>query len=214
MKVLVVGAHGKVGQRTMQLMHEAADFEPVAFVRQEDQVKAYEAKGMEARLGNLMGSVEEIQQTMTDIDAIVFSAGAAGSSDANTILVDLDGAVKVMEAAKQAGIKRFVMVSAFGAGERERWSKQIITYYAAKMYADRELQRSGLDETILRPGVLGDGEATGKIRLMNADSPKLEDYTTERWDVAQTILAVLPNPETYHQVYEFVSGGTPIESAF
>ncbi|MDO4670459.1 MAG: SDR family oxidoreductase [Aerococcus sp.] len=214
MKVLVIGAHGNVGRRVVERMQADDNFEPVAFVRKSEHVKAYEEQGVEARRGDLLATVDDIKQTMAGVDAVVFSAGAGGSSDANTILIDLDGAVKAMEAAEALGIKRFVMVSAYGAGKRENWSKQIIPYYAAKMYADRELMRTDLDYTILRPGVLGDDEGTGKIQIITSSEEKPIDYTTQRWDVADTILAVLPNETTYREIYEFVSGGTPIAEAF
>ncbi|MDO4680269.1 MAG: SDR family oxidoreductase [Aerococcus sp.] len=214
MKVLVIGAHGKVGQRVMKAMQADNRYEPVAFVRKQEQVDEYKDLGMNGRLGNLFGTVDEIKETMDGVDAVVFSAGAGGSSDANTILVDLDGAVKTMEAAEQLGIHRFIMVSAYGAGERERWSKSIIPYYATKMYADRELMRTDLDYTILRPGHLGDDEGTGKIQLVTSETGEPDDYTTQRDDVCETILTVLPKKSTYRQVYEFVSGETPITDVF
>jgi hypothetical protein len=48
-------------------------------------------------------------------------------------LVDLDGAVKTMEACEQAGIQRFIMVSALQAHNREKWAQSIKPYYAAKL---------------------------------------------------------------------------------
>lgn len=48
----------------------------------------------------------------------------------------------MMEAAEQASVRRFVMVSAIGAHHREYWSEEIKPYYAAKHYADRMLRQS------------------------------------------------------------------------
>ncbi len=50
-----------------------------------------------------------------------------------TLLIDLDGAGKTIEAA------RFIMVSAIQANNRKNWHDNILPYYAAKHYADRVL---------------------------------------------------------------------------
>ena len=46
-----------------------------------------------------------------------------------TLLVDLDGAVKTIEAAEKAGIRRFIMVSTLQAHRRENWSEALKPYY-------------------------------------------------------------------------------------
>lgn len=56
-----------------------------------------------------------------------------------TLLIDLDGAGKTIEAAEKAGIDRFIMVSAIQANNRKSWHDNILPYYAAKHYADRVL---------------------------------------------------------------------------
>jgi hypothetical protein len=61
-----------------------------------------------------------------------------------TLLVDLDGAVKTMEAAEKIGTKRFIMVSAIQAHRRENWNDKIKHYYVAKHYADKILEQSDL----------------------------------------------------------------------
>ena len=69
----------------------------------------------------------------------------------------------MMEAAEQASVRRFVMVSAIGAHHREYWSEEIKPYYAAKHYADRMLRQSDLTYTIIRPGGLTNNPGTGHI---------------------------------------------------
>ncbi|GGB38741.1 hypothetical protein GCM10011409_15320 [Lentibacillus populi] len=50
---------------------------------------------------------------MKECDAVIFAAGSGGSTGADkTLLVDLDGAAKAVEAAEKQGIKRFIMISA------------------------------------------------------------------------------------------------------
>merc|ERR1712137_389844 len=92
----------------------------------------------------------------TQASNIIWSAGAGGGSPERTRAVDRDGAIKCMDAAAKAGVKRFVMVSAvdvrdregkpepewYDDGDRERsdgaW-KAIGAYYEAKLAADKSL---------------------------------------------------------------------------
>lgn len=126
-----------------------------------------------------------------------------------TMLIDLDGAIKSVEAAEKAKVKRFVMVSALHRNKRENWPDKLAHYSVAKHYADRFLQASGLNYTILRPGGLLNEPGTGKI--------KAADYvvrdTIPREDVAQTAIAALNEEKTYHRAFDLVTGETEIKEA-
>lgn len=86
------------------------------------------------KVASLESSMDVIAATMKGFDAVVFTAGSGGKTGFDkTLEVDLDGAVKSMIAAEQVGVKRFVMVSAVHAGNRERWNASgIKPYYIAK----------------------------------------------------------------------------------
>lgn len=163
MNVLVIGAAGNVGRRLVQQLAAHPQHTPIAQVRHLQQKEALQAQGIETRLVDLEDSVDSLRTAMQGADAIIFSAGSGGSTgDDKTLLVDLDGAIKTMEAATQTGIKRYIMVSALWSEEREKWHT-IKPYFAAKYYADKALMQSSLDYTILRPGVLKDEAGTGRV---------------------------------------------------
>jgi uncharacterized protein YbjT (DUF2867 family) len=123
LKVFVVGANGQIGQHLIKLVKESKIHTVTAMVRKEEQVKAFEKLGLETRLADLEGSVDEIAEAAKGCDAVVFTAGSCGHTGAEkTLLIDLDGAAKTIEAAKKLGIKRFIMVSAIHANRREKWS--------------------------------------------------------------------------------------------
>jgi uncharacterized protein YbjT (DUF2867 family) len=121
----------------------------------------------------------------------------------------LDGAVKSIEAAKQAGAKRFIIVSAIGVHHRENWRGSVPYYSAAKHYADVWLKNSGLDYTIIRPGRLTDDPGTGKVKI----AVDLERGEIPRDDVASTIVASLNNNHTIGKAFDMIGGETPIEDA-
>ncbi|QDY84680.1 SDR family oxidoreductase [Paenibacillus polymyxa] len=208
MNVLVIGANGKVGKHLVRLLGQHGAHRVKALIRKPDQAEPLERLGAETVVADLEGTVGEIAAAIQGSDAVVFTAGSGGNTGADkTLLIDLDGAVKAMEAAEQAGIRRFIMVSALHAENRERWPESIKPYYVAKHYADRLLEASNLDYTILRPGGLTDDAGTGKVDTIG------DSHTVPREDVAATVVAVLEEKQTYRRAIDLVSGSTPIAEA-
>ncbi|MFF2853761.1 SDR family oxidoreductase [Peribacillus sp. NPDC058002] len=210
MKVFVVGANGQIGKYLVDLLKDSPEHSVRAMVRKEEQSKHLEKKGIESALVSLTGSVDEISNAAKGCDAIVFTAGSGGSTGADqTLLIDLDGAVKTIEAAENLGINRFIMVSAFQANNRENWNEAIKPYYVAKHYADRALLQSDLNYTIIKPGGLVNEPGTGKV----AAAEELERGSIAREDVARTIFASLTEENTYKRSFDLISGDTAIAEA-
>lgn len=202
MKVFVVGANGQIGKHLINLLKDSKEHTVRAMVRKAEQVEAYEKLGVETKLADLEGSVDEIAEAAKGCDAIVFTAGAGGHTGVEkTILIDLDGATKTIEAAEKVGIERFIMVSGMHVNRREKWSS-IKYYMAAKYHADKILEKSGLTYTIIRPGILTNEPGTGKALIAEG----LELTEIPREDVAQTILNVLPMENTFNRSFDLVSG--------
>ncbi|MBS9335984.1 SDR family oxidoreductase [Fructobacillus papyrifericola] len=215
-KVLVIGAHGKVGHLAALDLVEAGDTVYAGF-RSPNQFEDLETKDrLNPVLFDLTMSAEDMVKILTDyqIDQVVFSAGAGGKGGAErTTEVDLDGAVKAMEAAEKTGVKQFVMVSAAGADNRVIWKKSgIYTYFMMKHYADRFLQQSNLPYTILRPTTLSDSAGTGRLQLI--EDGQAGASSVSRADVAQAIVTSLHNPKALNRVIEFTSGDEPIKTVF
>ncbi|MGD6940406.1 SDR family oxidoreductase [Cytobacillus gottheilii] len=210
MNVLVVGAHGQIGQFVVKKLAEHQNFSVKAMVRKEEQKEELSKLGAEPVLASLHGSVEHIADAAEGCDAIVFTAGSGGQTGFDqTLLIDLDGAVKTIEAAEKAGIKRFIMVSALQAHNRENWNEQIKPYYVAKYYADKHLEASGLDYTIIRPGGLTNEEATGKITA----AENIHGGMIPREDVASVIVAALEKNQLIKRSFDLISGVDTIEDA-
>lgn len=210
MKVLVVGANGQIGRHIVELLKGKNDFTGIAMVRNEEQAAAFREKGVEAVLADLEGSVDELTKAMEGCDAVIFTAGSGGHTGADkTLLIDLDGAVKTIEAAELAKVNRFIMVSALQANNRENWNEKIKHYYAAKHYADKALLQSSLNYTIVRPGGLVNEAGTGNINAGEI----IERGVIPRADVARTVVECLKEEHTYNKSFDLVSGGTPIQEA-
>ncbi|WP_409294981.1 SDR family oxidoreductase [Peribacillus sp. SCS-26] len=209
MKVLVVGANGQVGKKLVKMLVEDQTHDVRAMVRKEEQAGYFKELGAETVIANLEDTPEAIAEAAEGCEAVVFSAGAGGKGYDKTLLIDLDGAVKTMEAAKKAGIDRFVMLSALQADNRENWNEEIKPYYAAKYYADRVLKESGLTYTIIRPGALLNEPGSGKVKAAS----NLERGSIPREDVAAAILASLQEEKVYNRAFDIVQGDSTIEDA-
>lgn len=211
MNVFLIGANGQVGKHIVKFLQESEQHELTAMVRSKEQAESLNQIGVNAVVANLEGSVDEISEAMKGSDAVIFSAGSGGKTGPDkTLLVDLDGAVKSMEAAEKVGANRYVMVSAFKAYDRESWKESPIKpYMVAKHYADRMLVESNLNYTIFGPGLLLNEPGTGKIAV----GETFEKTSIPREDVARTVVASLDEEKTYKKTIGLMSGETPVEDA-
>jgi len=208
MDVVVAGGHGKIGIRLLRLLAERGH-RARGLIRNPDHARDLEEVGAEAVVCDIE-ALDDISECCEGADAVVFAAGAGpGSGPQRKRTVDYAGAVKLIEAAKQNGIDRYVIVSAISADRPEQWSDQMRPYYEAKRDADQAALESGLSYTIVRPGGLTDDPGTGLVKL----GTDLERGEIPREDVAATLLAVLQTPSTVGKTFELVSGDTPIEEA-
>jgi len=144
-------------------------------------------------------------------DTVVFAAGAGpGSGAPRKRTMDLGGAVKLIDAAKGAGISRYVIVSSMGADHPEAASGTFRAYLDAKADADQALRDSGLDYTIVRPGSLTNDPGQGTVDLAERLGRR---GSIPREDVAAVLVAVLDAPNTIGTTFEVLSGSTPIDEA-
>ncbi|AXI38728.1 NAD(P)-dependent oxidoreductase [Bacillaceae bacterium ZC4] len=210
MEIVVVGANGKIGKILVQLLKESNEHTVKAMIRNENQKEYFDSIGVKTVLADLEGTVDQIAEAIKGAEVIVFTAGSGGHTGADkTLLVDLDGAVKTIEAAEKTGVQRFIMVSALQAHNRQNWNEKIKHYYVAKHYADRFLVQSRLNYTIVRPGALLDEKGTGKIKI----AENLERAAIPREDVASVIFASIMEKNTFRRSFDLVSGNTPIREA-
>jgi uncharacterized protein YbjT (DUF2867 family) len=207
--VVVLGGHGKIGLRLLRLLAERGD-RARGLVRKREQVADLEAVGAAGVLVDVERE-DEITKDVAGADAVVFAAGAGpGSGPERKRTVDYGGAVKLIEAARGAGISRYLIVSAMGASDPSRASGQMRAYYEAKSEADAALADSGLDYTIVRPGRLTDDPGTGLIEVADM---KRGGAGVPRDDVAAVLLETLGADNTIGKAFDLLSGETPIAEA-
>jgi uncharacterized protein YbjT (DUF2867 family) len=209
MDILVAGGHGQVALRLLKILADQGHHAR-GLIRKPEQAADLEAVGAVPVLGDLEND-DSLAGYVRGADAVVFAAGAGpGSGAARKKTVDLGGAVKLADAAKAAGVRRYVMVSSIGAERPESASDAMRPYLEAKAQADDYVRASGLDWTIVRPGSLTDEPGTGRVRV----SRELGNRgPVSRDDVAAVLAASLTTPATIGQTFELFAGDTPISEA-
>src|SRR5580692_12099259 len=213
MRVVVAGGHGKIALLVERLLAGRGD-QVAGLIRNPAHAADVQQAGAEAVVCDLeSASVGDVAALLAGADAVVFAAGAGpGSGALRKDSVDRAGSVLMAEAAERAGVRRFVQVSSMGAGQPPRPGADEVwaAYITAKTAAEADLRARDLDWTILRPGGLTDGPATGTIRLA---PPPVPAGTVPRADVAAVIAALLDNPGTRHQILELTAGDSPVATA-
>ena len=207
MNVLVVGATGLLGSRVCGEL--AAQGKPVAgMVRSsgdDAKVAALREAGVELIEGDLKDPTT-LQRACQGRTAVISTASASLSRQAgdNIQSVDLDGQRNLIDAAKAAGVGKFVYIS---------FSQNMTTdapVTAAKRAIEQHLQKSGLDYTILRCGflmevmvapIVGFDYANAKAVVYGSGDNPLSLLSMD--DVARMCALCLDKPEASNAVIEF-----------
>ena len=217
MKVVVIGAHGKVGRLLVPILAERGEH-VVGVVRREEQVPLVRDLGGEPLLLDVEHApTEEVAAALDGADAVVWSAGAGGGDRDRTYAVDRDAATRSMDAAASAGVDRYVMVSWIGSVPEHGVDPEsgFFAYADAKLAADDHLRGTELDWTILGPGTLTDDAPTGAITVVpeDAETPQGDASRVSRADVAMVVAEALRTPATVGRFVRFSAGDAPILEA-
>jgi uncharacterized protein YbjT (DUF2867 family) len=210
MRVVIAGGHGQVARHLERVLTERGH-SPVGIVRNPDHVADLEAAGAEAVVLDLEHTdVAAVADVLRGADAVVFAAGGGPDSGVERKeTVDKGAAVLLADAAEQAGVRRYVMVSSMGTESADPDSDEVFqVYLRAKKAADDDLRGRDLDWTIVRPGRLTDEPAGGRIQVGTLSRGEIP-----RADVATVLAEVLTNEGTIGATFDLLAGHQTIEAA-
>lgn len=212
MRVVIAGGHGKIALRLARLLTLRGD-DVVGIIRNPSHAADLADHGAAATVLDLEHTDREtLAADLDGADAVVFAAGAgAGSGAARKDTVDRAAAVLLADAARIAGVRRYLLISSMGAGSEPPPDTDDVfaAYLRAKTASEEAVRDSGLDWTILRPGRLTDAEGLDTVRL----GPSVPRGSVPRDDVAAVLVALLDEPGTIGATLELVTGDTPISEA-
>ncbi|MDQ1672524.1 MAG: hypothetical protein QOC98_1086 [Frankiaceae bacterium] len=216
MRIAIAGGHGKIALLTAGLLTRRGD-EVLALTRNLEHAAEIEAAGataVEADLETMDAAA--LAAVIQGSDAVIFAAGAGPNSGIpRKDAVDRGGAVLLADAASQAGIRRYLLVSSMGVesvrggATPEGVGEVFVAYLRAKLAAEDDLRARDLDWTVLRPGSLTDDRAAGTVQL----SPDAPRGAVPRADVAAVLVALLDEPRSAGTVLQLIGGPTPVAEA-
>ena len=156
MKVAIIGGTGFVGSYLVDALLDAGH-EPHVLVRPGSENKLHRASECSITKGDL-DSTDAIDTVVKGCDAVIYNVGILREHPREGITFEAlqyRGAESVAEAAKRAGVRRFLLMSANGIDSAET------PYQTTKLRAEAMIRESGLDYTIFRPSVIfGDPRGT------------------------------------------------------
>lgn len=207
MEITIVGGHGSIAMLLHPILKRKGH-EVRGIIRKKEQADDLRKAGAQPIVCDIEEQ-EDISEAVGNVDAVLFAAGAGpGSGAERKFTVDRDGAIKLIEAAKDNDISRYIIISAMGLDE-PRGNAVFQAYQKAKAEADEALRTSGLDYTIIKPGRLIDDDGTGRVAL----APELPRGEVPRQDVAEVLAEVIENPRTAGLELALTKGETPVNQA-
>lgn len=207
MRVVIAGGHGRIALELTRLLDERGDQVRSLIRNPEHAEEVREAGALEVIVCDLEhDDADRVAEAAGEADAVVFAAGAGpNSGPERKETMDYGGAVKLIEAAQHNHIRRFLMISSMGADPDHEGDETFDVYLRAKGRADAAVAASELDYAIVRPGMLTDEPATGRVEA----GETVERGKIPRADVA-AVLATLLNDRASSRTLAVVSGRTPI----
>jgi uncharacterized protein YbjT (DUF2867 family) len=206
MTVLVTGATGFVGPKVVHALR--AEDRPVRVVarnpEKQDRFRAWGCEVMQAD----MTDAASLRRAVEGAEAVVHLVALPPFADPEaTKRVMEQGTRNLVGAAKEAGVQRFVLMSALGVNER---SKDLSAYYHAKWDEEQAVKESELEHTIFRPSFIfgRDGGLLPTLIRLNRFSPVVPVAGTKKFqpiwveDVAAYFAAGLSSPAAAGRTFE------------
>jgi uncharacterized protein YbjT (DUF2867 family) len=204
--VLVVGATGRSGPSLLDAL-KADGFKRVrALVRDPATARAKVGEGVELVQGDVRDSAS-LAKALAGVDYVVSGLGSNTFNDpANSPeKVDYEGVRNLATAAKAAGIKHYVQISALGVTDPNHPLNRFGKVMEWKLKGENALRASGTPYTIVRPGGLGDGPG-GKAGITISQGDTIPTGQIERADVGTVCIKALGNPDAIGKTFEIVGG--------
>lgn len=228
MTTLVTGAAGFIGSHAIQELRRQG-MPARALVRQESQAAPLKDLGAEVVVGDVRNPAV-VRDAVRGTQAVLHCAAAVGHhyTKEEIYAINLDGVRNVLEALREAGAGRMVLVSSInvlGSRNLDNANEDVDCRFAKDPHADVKIEaerlaldyqrRHGVDVVIVRPGLIyGVGEkniprlldaiARGKFRYLGSRDHVVPMVHID--DVVQALLLAAEKPQAKGRVYHITDG--------
>ncbi len=167
MKLLIIGATGPTGRQIVD-QALAQGHTVTALVR--DPAKASFAPPVTKVAGDVLAAAS-LQQAVAGQEAVLCTLGSAATGPFKEMTMLSEGTRNLVTAMQEAGARRLVCITGIGAGDSKGygpwWYNWLVQPLVLRgVYHDKDRQEaivraSGLDWTLVRPGILTNAAAKG-----------------------------------------------------
>jgi putative NADH-flavin reductase len=193
--ILIIGASAGIGLATTKA-GLARGHSIIAFARSADSMSIEHAM-LRQVAGDALKAVD-VSRALDGADVVVLTLGIAADLRMLTGPIDLFSAATrtLLPLMHEVGVRRLIAVTGFGfdesrssIGPLQRIGFDLVfgRAYADKTIQEQLIAQSGLDWTIVRPGVLTNGKASGRYKIL-IKSQEWRNGLISRADVADFIL--------------------------
>ncbi|MDZ7710843.1 MAG: SDR family oxidoreductase [Roseovarius sp.] len=176
MRILIVGASKGIGlETTRQAL--AAGYDVRALARSATSINLSD-RGLEKVQGDALNQ-QDVEAALAGVDAVIVTLGVGLGDLFKPVNLFSDATRVLIDAMKAKGVDRLICITGFGAGDSQasisllqRVPFRIVfgRAYDDKSRQEDLIKQSGLDWTIVRPGVLLNGPRTGRYKVLREPS--------------------------------------------
>jgi NADH dehydrogenase len=207
MKVLVTGGTGFVGPKIVHALR-AQQYDVRALAHRPERATRLQSWGVEV----VPGDVTDLPSLAAAVDGcthIVHLVAIIKGPPQDFHRVMIEGTENLVAAAQQAGVQRFVLMSALGTSPE---SAVEVPYFAAKLAMEQTVSGSGLEHTIFRPSFVFGGNGgvlptfirqvklSPVVTVIGPGTQRSQPIWIE--DVAASFAAALEKPEAANRTFE------------
>jgi putative NADH-flavin reductase len=153
-------------------------------------------------------SPDDLEHLLVGADAVIQTLGVANPFSCQPVTLFSTSTRHLVELMQRVGPKRLIVVTGFGAGDSRGkgsllYEKLFFPLILSRIYKDKDVQedivkQSGLDWTIVRPGLLTKGRRTGHVKAI-AEPDRWRSGVISRADVADFLITQIDDRKFLHQ---------------
>lgn len=206
--ILITGGTGFIGRVLVRQLFEAGY--PVRTLLRPSPRTPRLPKGVPVEVAVVgLGDVRGLRAALRDVDTVIHLAGTENQGrNADLLTVDIQGTRNLAQAAKDAGVQRFIYLSHIGADRASAFP-----VHKAKGIAEEYIRKSGVPHTIIRSAIVYGPEDhfTTDLAKMLVNTPIFfpipgdgQTRVQPLWveDLVTCLLWAMENPETADRTYE------------
>jgi putative NADH-flavin reductase len=200
-RILIIGASKGIGLETTRQALEVGHH--VRALSRSASGMALSDPNLEKVRGDAL-KAPDVEGALNGVDVVILTLGVGLGDVFRPVRLFSDATRVLIAAMKAQGVKRLICVTGFGAGDSrasirflQRIPFQIVfgRAYEDKSLQERLIKKSGLDWTIVRPGVLTGGARTGRYKILR-EATQWRNGIIWRLDVAEFLVGQIED-QTY-----------------